>query len=89
MGDSYGINNIPSNRIGITQSDKQSPSAQWCSPKWRCKTLLIVVDLYIKKLLYIYMYNIYTYRYTYIYTYTLYIYVRIIYCGNFKKDRLR
>ena len=56
MGDSYGINNIPSNRIGITQSDKQSPSAQWCSPKWRCKTLLIVVDLYIKKLLYIYIY---------------------------------
>ena len=75
MGDSYGINNIPSNRIGITQSDKQSPSAQWCSPKWRCKTLLIVVDLYIKKLLYIYMYNIYiyTYRYTYIYIYTVHI----------------
>ena len=89
MGDSYGINNIPSNRIGITQSDKQSPSAQWCSPKWRCKTLLIVVDLYIKKLLYIYMYNIYIHIDIHIYTYTLYIYVRIIYCGNFKKDRLR
>ena len=89
MGDSYGINNIPSNRIGITQSDKQSPSAQWCSPKWRCKTLLIVVDLYIKKLLYIYMYNIYIHIDIHIYTNTQYIYVRIIYCGNFKKDRLR